>query len=202
MVHLRLMGFFAAVVVVLAGGCGGDAVDPDVTGIVNAVVHDDPLEGSAKRSALFTGTAAGNMQVSLRSTGGVWTDVGSPNGITVNLQSSTETAVHGATSVPAGTFDRVRLTFSDVEVTVKAGGVIGGITLQSDAKAALAEDFPVTVERSVSPFFVDEVGTALIEFDLNVENWLDLQTLDEGTIDGAAVNASVDAEATFMPPGS
>ncbi|HLE56981.1 MAG TPA: hypothetical protein VJB15_07860, partial [Rhodothermia bacterium] len=174
-------GYVVTLSTLLIGACGEDPLNPDVTGIVNAVVHDDPQDGHGKRASSFSGTAAGNMFVSLRSTGGTWINVGSPNGITVNLQSQAATTVHGPTSVPAGEYDRVRLTLSNVEVTVKGGGAIGRISLQSDVKATLAADSPFSVERSVSDFPVDEAGTTLVRFDLNAEIWLDEEALFNGT---------------------
>ena len=50
---------------VAATACGDGGLDPDVTGLVNAEVHDTPAGAGA-----FMGTAAGNMRVSIRSTGG------------------------------------------------------------------------------------------------------------------------------------
>ena len=108
---LRCTLFWAGIALV-AAGCGDDALDPNVTGLVNAFVHDTPAGAAA-----FTGTVAGDQHVSIRSTGDTWVDVGMPNGITVALQSTTPTTVHGSTSVPAGSYDRVRLTLSAVMVS-------------------------------------------------------------------------------------
>ena len=104
--------------VIATGACGDDPIDPDVTGIVDVVLHDNAA------TEAFTGTAAGNIHASIRSTGGTWVDVGTPNGITVALQSTapTSTTVHGPTSVAAATYDRVRLTLSGVTFTVTGGG--------------------------------------------------------------------------------
>ena len=149
--------------VVAATACGDDGVDPDVTGLVNAVVHDTP-----PGTVAFMGTAAGNMHVSIRSTGGTWVDVGTPNGITVALQSTTPTSVHGSTSVAAGTYDRVRLTLSGVTFTVTTGG--GGLNTGSAVAAGSAA---LQLEVSVSDFTVStSAGTASVSFDLNVEDWL------------------------------
>ena len=146
----------------VAAGCGDDPLDPDVTGLVNAVVHDTPAGTGA-----FTGTAAGNMHVSIRSTGGIWVDVGTPNGITVALQSTTPTSVHGSTSVAAGTYDRVRLTLSGVTFTVTTGG---GLNTGSAVAAGTAD---LELEVSVPNFTVSaSPGTASVSFDLNVEDWL------------------------------
>ena len=62
--HVRY-ALLCAGMTLVAAGCGDDPLDPDVTGLVNAVVHDAPAG-----TAAFTSTAAGNMHVSIRSTGG------------------------------------------------------------------------------------------------------------------------------------
>ena len=166
---------------VAATACGDDPVDPDVTGVVDVVVHDNTSDGA------FAGTAAGNFHASIRTTGGTWFDVGTPNGITVALQSSSPTAttVHGPTSVPAGTYDRVRLTLSGVTFTVTTGG--GGLNTGS---AVAAEGGALELEISVPEVIVSTVeGQATISFDINVEDWfsdamLTAQVIGNGDITG------------------
>lgn len=198
------LGRFATVLIAGALtvlGCDEDPLDPDVTGIVDAVVQDNPQQVASaafsdpEATNAFSGTAAGDMHVSLRTTDGEWVDVGSPNGITVNLQSSGATTVHGPTSVPVADYDRVRLTMSEVEVTVEAGSVIEETTLQGDAKATIAADAPLVVERTVAEFSISESGTAMVVFELNAENWLNLSVLDAGAIDDDAVRSNVTASA-------
>ena len=128
--NLRCLGhtfFWAGTAMVLAG-CG-DGLDPEL-GLVNAFVHDTPGGSGA-----FMGTASGDFHVSIRLSGGPWVEVGSPNGITVALQSATPTTVHGSTSVPIGTYDRVRLTLSRVTFRVDAGGTIESTPLGANASA-------------------------------------------------------------------
>ena len=148
---------------VAATACGDDGLDPDVTGLLNATVQDTPAGAAA-----FAGTIAGNMHVSIRSTGGTWVDVGTPNGITVALQSTTPTSVHGSTSVAAGTYNRVRLTLSGVTFTVTTGG--GGLNTGS---AVAAGSTDLELEVSVPDFTVSASGgTVSVSFDLSVEDWL------------------------------
>ena len=148
---------------VAATACGDGGLDPDITGLVNAEVNDTPAGAAA-----FAGTIAGNMHVSIRSTDGTWVDVGTPNGITAELQSITPMSVHGSTSVPAGTYDRVRLTLSGVTFTVTTGG--GGLNTGSAVAAGSAD---LALEVSVPEFTVSTSGgTASVSFDFNVEAWL------------------------------
>ena len=192
---LRLLRYalFWSGIAVVGAGCGGDdPLDPDVTGLVNAMVHDTPAG-----AAVFTGTAAGNQHVSIRSTGGTWVDVGMPNGITVALQSTTPTTVHGSTSVPAGLYDRVRLTLSGVTFSIDAGGTVDGTVLSTDASAEVAGSADLLLELSVTPFTVStSAGTASVSFDLNVENWIDVQSLNDGVIPNATVAGRLTAIVT------
>ena len=192
--NLRLLRYtlFWAGIGLVTTGCGDGPLDPDVTGLVNAFVHDTPAGAAA-----LTGTVAGNQHVSIRSTGGTWIDVGSPNGITVALQSTPPTTVHGSTSVPAGSYDRVRLTLSSVTFSIDAGGTVESTVLDADASAVLAGDADLALEISVTPFTVSTSGgTASISFDFNVENWIDLQSLDDGVIPAGRITGQVTAVVT------
>ena len=187
-------------------GCSDDGLAPDVTGLVDAWVNDNPevtqaarTSGSAAVSAAksFTGTAAGNMSVAIRSTGGTWVELGSPNGITVPLQQTVGVSVHGTQSALSGSYDRVRLTIgSGIEVKVDAGSEIGQTTLQSDASATVATDDDVVIEITVAAFTVSETGTVTVAFELNSEQWLDTASLDAGVVADPAVSAAVTAAVT------
>ena len=190
--NLRSVGhtFLWAVIAFVATGCD-DPLDPEL-GLVNAFVHDTPVG-----MGTFTGTASGDMHVSLRSTGGAWVDVGSPNGITMLLQNATSTTVHGSTSVPAGSYDRLRLTLSSVTFAVDAGGTIESTVLGANASAVAAGAAPLALEISVPPFPAStNGGTALVSFDLNVENWIDLQSLNDGVIADGRVAGQLTASVT------
>ena len=175
--NLRCLGhffFWAGTAMVLAA-CS-DGLDPEL-GLVNGFVHDSPTGSGA-----FTGTASGDFQLSIRLDGGPWVEVGSPNGITVALQSVASSTVHGSTSVPAGSYDRVRLTLSRVTFAVDAGGTIESTTLGADASALAAGDLPLALEISRSFTVSTDGGTATVSFDLNVEDWLTNLMLTDGVI--------------------
>lgn len=180
--------FWAGAAVALAG-CS-DALDPDVTGLVDVVAHDNPAAAAA-----FAGTAAGNFQASMRSTGGEWVDVSAANEITVALESTTAISVHGPQSVPAGTYDRVRLTFSAVTFTVTDVGQ--GTVVTNTGSAVLAGTTDLGLEVSVAEFTVSEAsGTASVSFDLNVEAWLTDAMLTAGVIADDALTGQLTAVAT------
>ena len=177
--------------VVASTACGDDALDPDVTGLVNVVVHDNTA------ASALSGTAAGNIHASIRSTANEWVDVGTPNGITVALQSTapTVTTVHGVTSAPAGTYDQVRLTFSRVTFTVTDVGQGTIVTNTGSAEAAGTTD--LELEISVNDFTVSESGgTASVSFDLNLEDWLTNQMLSDGLIADSNLAGQLTASVT------
>ena len=155
---------FGAGIALVAAGCGDDGLDSDVTGLVGAEVRDMPAG-----TGTFTGTVAGDMHVSIRSTGVLGSPWARPTGITVLLQSTTSTPVHGTTtSVASGTYDRVRLTLSGVTFTVTTGG--GGLNTGSAVAAGTAA---LELEVSVPDFTVSaDGGTPSVSFDLNVADWL------------------------------
>ena len=162
-------------------GCAGDGLGPDA-GSAEAVVHDDaPIEST------FAGTAAGEFYASISTDGQAWLDLGSPNGITIELQSASATTVHGAQSVPHGTYRWARLSFRNVQIKVAAGSTIGGTTFEGEQTVELAANEETSVPIRVGPFEIDEGSGAVISFDLNSEEWLTLERVLAGAIPGAVV---------------
>lgn len=197
-------------IVVLFGlwGCGDDATGPEA-GRAEAFVRDEPgiamaaivparapAGRAASNSQAFTGTAAGDFQAAISADGSTWHDLGSPNGITVQLQSSTErTTVHGEQGVPAATYARVRLVIRDVEITVNAGSEVDGVTLDADAKLSLAPEDELVIERQVGPVTVTADSGVEISFDLNSEAWVTADAIAGGAVLESQVAASVTAVA-------
>src|SRR5919106_3022614 len=98
-----------AIVTLPSAACDDSPTGPTAQTRVDARVQDSP--GS---SATVTGTLAGNFFASIWD-GSRWVDLGSPNGITVALQSAgASTTVHGEQSVPEGSYSRVRLVLQGV----------------------------------------------------------------------------------------
>ena len=174
---------------ILLSGCSDNGLEPDIAGLVDARVRDSA-------ALAFTGTAAGDMSVAIRSTGGTWVELGSPNGITVPLQQAVGVSVHGSQSAPSGDYDLVRLTMNGIDLNVDAGSQIGQTTLESDASAIVASTDDLVIEVTVPAFTVSEAGTVTVAFDLNSEQWLNIASLDAGVVADAAVSAAVTAAVT------
>lgn len=172
-------------------GCGDEATGPR-TGQAEAFVGDAP-----GGSPTFTGTAAGDFQASVSVDGSTWVDLGSPNGITVVLQSAgIGTTVHGAQAVPAGTYRWARLVLRDIEIILEAGSRVDGTVLDADAKIDLAAEEPLFVEREVDPVTVTSDSGIRILFDLDAEAWLTDEAVTTGTVPGSQVAAAMTAAAS------
>ncbi len=171
---------FILIATLVLSGCS-ESLGPDA-GSAEAFVHDDPPPGST-----FAGTAAGDFYASISTDGETWLDLGSPNGITVELQSASATTVHGAQSVPHSTYRWVRLSFRDVQIKVAAGSTIGGTTFDGEQTVELAANEEISAPIQVGAFEIDDASGAVISFDLNSDEWLTLDRVLAGAIAGAVV---------------
>jgi hypothetical protein len=193
--HWLVVALLVMVLIVI--GCE-NSVGPGAEGQAQGVVRDRPQQTSAKVSGTgaagsataFTGDLTGNMFVSFSADGDTWVDLGSPNGITVKLQSTTDsTNVHGEQDVEAASYTRVRLVMQNAQATLKAGSTIGSLTLTSDTVVKVGgSDQQVVIERTVS-FQVSsdtDVRTATV-FELNAEQWMTEQAVQAGVAEDAAI---------------
>lgn len=175
----------------VCGSCGDSPTGPSAGTRVEARIQDSP--GS---SPAITGTLAGNFLASVWD-GNRWIDLGSPNGITVPLQSSgASTTVHGEQSVPAGSYGRVRLVLQGVTARIARGSTIGGTTLTNDATVRLGgSDQRVEISVSVDSFSVetDPSMRRVIVFELRSQQWLTTSALQSGQADDAGIQAAVAA---------
>ena len=166
----------------------GDSSGPGILGRAQGAVTD-PI------TAAFSGTVSGDIQVSISSDGSTWVDLGSLNGITIILQSNTDTTnVHGEVSVPVGSYSWVRLTFSNVTANLDAGSVVGATTLNNDASIALGgSDEQAEMLKPLNFSVVEDalVRTSLT-FRFNSEDWLTETALAAGFVeDDALINITV-----------
>ena len=162
-----------------------------------------PRSRSHHRScnAAFSGTVSGTSRCRFSSDGSSWVDLGSLNGITIELQSNADTtSVHGEISVPVGSYSRVRLTFSNVSADLDAGSVIGNTTLTNSQTADLdGSDQQAEVIKSLN-FSVPEDETVRIslQFRLNSASWLTEAALAAGFVEDDAL-ASITVSSRSEP---
>ncbi len=188
-----------AIIVIVVGttvACGGDdATSPDPPGRTQAIVRDMPAP-----SITADGFVSADINVLISTDGQSWTALGSPNGITVELQSETDsTNVHGEVTAPAGSFRFVRLVMANARATVKSGSTIGSATLGDDVLLTLGgDDDVVVVEKSVS--FQVVAGTlASISFELNAEQWLTELNLQDGVVDDSEIQVAATVRSRAEP---
>jgi hypothetical protein len=173
--------------------CGDDPAGP-VEGQMNGAVVDLPPVASS-----YTGNIAGDFQFSVSTDGQTWVDVGTLNGITVLLQDSTETSMHGAQDAPTGAFRHVRMRLQAAEVTVDAGSEIDGTNYGSDMKVDVAQVEDLVVERQVTSPAVGSDEAVLVTFDLNSEVWLTAAVVNAGEAANAAIEPVVTVSTRVVP---
>lgn len=184
----------------LGGSVLASCGEPTATasGRAEALIQDSP-----SGVATVTGTVQGNIFASLSADGIVWADLGSPNGITVTLQTvGTSTTVHGEQDAPARSYNRVRLVFNGVTVRLLSGSTIGGITLTNDATLTLGgSDARVEVVVAVPAFTVDTDPSVqrTVVFELRSQLWLTAAALQAGQVDDAALQAAITASTREDP---
>lgn len=186
----------AAILIVLGAclvpaSCGDSPTGPTAGTRVDAVIQDSPASNPT-----VTGTLAGNVFASLWD-GNRWTDVGSPNGITVPLQlTGRSTTVHGEASVPSASYSRVRLVFQGVTARIARGSIVGGTTLTGDTTVGLGgADERAEMIVPVSTFSVEADSSVrrVIVFELHSQQWLTSAAVQSGRVEDAALQAAVTA---------
>lgn len=194
--HRRAGWLMALLAGILLGPGCEKGVAPSQEGRAQGVVTDNPQKLStrplhARSASAFSGDLTTDAFVSLSVDGTTWVDLGSPNGITIKLQTTADsTNVHGEQGATIGTYTRIRLIMRDSEATIKAGSTIDTLTLTSDAKVKVGgTDQEVVIEKSVAAFQVrsDTSVRTTILFELNAEQWITEQSIQAGVVEDAAV---------------
>lgn len=190
----------------LAAGCGegddptGNGNGNGETGSVqaamtdggssNAVVSGD-RQAALLSSATFSGSMTSTAHVEIYSETRGWVQLGSPNRVTMQMQSGSETTVHASSQAEADTYTRVRLVLDDADATIEAGSVIGSVTLDGNVQIRVGgSDGRVTIEKSVSSFTVSANSSTRLVFDLNSEAWVDSQSAESETASDAEVQSA------------
>lgn len=204
----------AAAMLIVAACSDASGPDGSGDGFAQAMVSDDPSSTSPSASAAafriagnsataqYTGEISGNMSVAISADGETWYDLGTPNGITVQAQSTgSGTNVHGEVQVPAGTYARVRLTMENARATINNGAVIGGITVNGNLQMQLGGGSEIVIEKEVSTFTVSADATTRTEivFDLNSEVWVTEENVENESASGQEVQNASRADARSEP---
>lgn len=181
----RVFAGFLSFVAVIGVACS-DA-GPIETGRAQGIAFDP-------QTASFSGELSGDVQVAISDNGSDWTNLGSLNGITVNLQSDSDSSnVHGEQDAPVGNYSHVRLTFDGVVAEFLSGSTVGGTTLTQDTTIALGgADDRVEIIKPVS-FDVPGDGTTRvsINFNLHSADWLTEASLTSQVIEDAPIQTGV-----------
>jgi len=177
--------------------CGDDdATAPGSVGRAQGFIRDHPdRTAPAVRTApapfaaaTFSGTMTSNTNLAVSVDGGTWIDLGSPNGITIRMQSADSTTVHGEVDVPVGTYARVRLTLRNAQAKLLAGGSVAGIALTSDLTLTVGgSDSQVVIEKQVQPFEIRAGSRTAIHFELNSEAWATAQNAQDRMVEDGEV---------------
>lgn len=187
---LVLMGTLAACGNLTAGGVGEAAV---------AMSGDAPDEGASPQMAVVDGPAStdhddddpegeleADLTVFLVSSGGeTLTLTDGEVRVRVDLQGVDEPTI-GSRVVAAGTYTSLRIVFTEIEVEVDAGLVIGGVEIVGPIDVEF--EGVLTVDRAID-VTIDDGESAELLIDLNAESWL--QAVDPLTL---AVDAEVVAD--------
>jgi len=191
----RLFGVLIVAAAAVLVACGNDE-GPAGSGRVMDLVFD-PVTAS------FTGELSGNVQVSISQDGSSWFNLGSLNGVTIDLQSDSDsTSVHGEQTAPAGQYSRVRLTFQGVSAELPAGATVGGTTLSAPATIDVGgSDQQVEITKQVLSFQVlaDTTVRRTILFNLQSEDWITESSLTAGVVEDAAIQSAVTATTRSEP---
>ena len=177
----RLVEFIGLSMLLVAQASCGDESGPAGPGRIQGVIAD-PLTAS------FSGSVAGDVQVSISEDSTSWVNLGSLNGITIQLQTDGDTTnVHGEQSVPAASYTWVRLTFQDAQARLDAGSVFGGTTLANSMDVDLGgSDDSVEVVKPLNFTVVESTTTRTsLVFRLNSEDWLTEAAVNAGVVEDA-----------------
>lgn len=199
----RMLAWLTALSAAGVLACGESGTEPgEGTGRVRVAMHDArggpagavaPASYSLAEGSSFSGSMTAVTSVSVAAEGGAWIELGPPRQVTVQLQSTRDTAeVQGQAEAPAGTYSRVRIVMQEAHATVLAGSVVGGITLSGSLFLSLGSGSEVVVEKRVQPFRVSASTRAVILVDLNSEAWMTEQAAESRTVSESEVEEATE----------
>jgi hypothetical protein len=167
-------------------------------------VVDNPAAGNAgpvagapgaEAAALaFTGRMDATAQAFISTDGSTWVPLGLASPMSIQLQRTSASTVHGPDHAPVGIYTHVRLVLQNVLVQVAAGSVFGPVTLTGPVNVSLAGSGQgIVIDREIPNINVQVEGGIgpTITFDLNAEAWLTQQSVDAATVGEATVRQAV-----------
>ncbi|HEX9582467.1 MAG TPA: hypothetical protein VF970_15285 [Gemmatimonadales bacterium] len=177
--------------------------NPNTTGAAPAATGLVAHIAATGAPAAFTGSIAGDAQVSISADGEDWYDLGSPNGITIQLQNAGDsTTVHGEVDAPAGGYTRVRVILDGAEARLNVGSTFGGLVLQTQVAVQLGgSDQRVVIDRTVPAFEVRAQAGAVtrIGLELNAEAWLTETSVQALMVQDTAIQTALAVSVTDAP---
>lgn len=189
-----------------AVGCGENTA-PSESGVLQAVVRDDPTTRIAAMpgngavfahhkesgSKYYHGTLTAEIQVLVSPDGVSWSALGGPGAASVALQDGeVETLVHQGGPVPSGTYRHARLVFEDASASLTAGSVFGGTELDSGAQFQVGDGSRAVLDLELpAPLDLAAGQTVTVVFDLNSEIWVSMEAVAEGQVDAEALAGAV-----------
>lgn len=196
----KLSGLAAVALVPLALACGDDdpaGVEQDALATVTAVVHDSAAVLPTGRTTMsppdstaYDGVATGQAEIEVHSETDGWTSLGAASDVAFDVYCEEAAVVHESASVALGTYDRIRITLTDFEMSVPAGAVVRGATYSDAFGVGFGTDGPVVIELTVPPFTLGEGENVTVLVDLNTEVWLDDETISAGVISASEIEAA------------
>lgn len=178
------LGLIAVLAVVPA--CSDDATGPDGEATMSVVATDDPSSQSASMTkdvvlagflaqqsgASYSGQFTANAQVQVSTDGSTYVDVGPPQQVTVQLQSSDGSAtIHTDAALEAQSYSRVRLVLEGAQASLDAGSEVGTTVLDAALSLDVGGGSQVVIERQASVDVGADSETTLV-FDVNSEAWV------------------------------
>ncbi len=198
-------GIAVGTIALFAGGlvaCDGDddGMGPDTErATVGAAMTDAPSGGGSEAAggaSSYQGSFTGSVTAEIYAEAEGWISLGGPADVNLTLQSSDETQVAAAVSVPASTYSRVRFTLSGARAAIQAGASLGGLLLTADVSIMVGgSDNMVVIEKTVPPFELEANASTTVVFDLNSEVWVNSNNAQSETTTDAEVEA---ATAVFL----
>lgn len=180
-------GILAMAVAVLAttAACDDEATGPDGEAQMTVVATDDPGSQTASAATLvlagflpqdgqasYSGEMTAEAQVQVSADGETYVDVGPPQQVSLELQSTDgQASIHTDAGVDADSYSSVRLVLGNAEASIDAGSEIGTMVLDAALTLDIGSGSDVVIEKQATVEVESGSETTLV-FDMNSEAWI------------------------------